>query len=95
MQLLSSSISPPQSGITRLPTPDVCPTIDTSHAPISDGRNLELLSLGVEILDDDFYGLSFSNGLFNPDYTEFSQFAFSLPINAQMLDTELKLDNLV
>lgn len=95
IQLLSSSISPPQSDITRLTTPDGCPIIDTSHPPISDGRNMDLLSFGAEILDDDFCGLSFSNDLFNPDYTEFSQFALSLPINAHMLDTELTLDNLV
>ncbi|EAW08064.1 uncharacterized protein ACLA_027890 [Aspergillus clavatus NRRL 1] len=82
---LSGSSSPKMFSTESLSTPDLCPTPSTPHSPTSTGQEgnaLDLESLNKEP------EVAFSQDELDPDYDEFSRFAWGLGSNGPMQDRE-------
>lgn len=77
-----------------LPTPDLCPTPSTPHSPRStSNRNPEMMAL--EALGKEEEVPPFSHDGIDPDYADFSQFAFTLTNTPPMTEGDFKFDDLV
>ncbi|KAA8644745.1 hypothetical protein EYZ11_002198 [Aspergillus tanneri] len=76
-----------------LPTPDLCPSPSTPHSPTSSSRNTE--AMGLESLSKDGDSVSFSHEGLDPDFAEFSQFAFGLGNAPQLAEGDFRFDDLV
>ncbi|KAH8422784.1 uncharacterized protein LDX57_000539 [Aspergillus melleus] len=81
-------------GTEPLPTPDLCPTPSTPHSPTSTNRNPDMM--GLETLGKEDEGsVPFSHDGIDPDYADFSQFAFTLTNTPPMTEGDFKFDDLV
>ena len=80
-------------GTEPLPTPDLCPTPSTPHSPTSTSRHPDMT--GFETLGKEEETVPFSHDGIDPDYADFSQFAFTLTNTPPMTEGDFKFDDLV
>ncbi|OOF89978.1 hypothetical protein ASPCADRAFT_212323 [Aspergillus carbonarius ITEM 5010] len=72
-----------------IPTPDLCPTPSTPHSPTSTGQNPGLW--GLELHKDEGMGYGQEHHL-DPDFEDFSRFAFGLGSGSQLPESETAFD---